>query len=105
MDNGFGYALIKKEGHPRANHLGYVLEHILVLEKALGRPILPTEATHHIDGNRANNSPGNLILFKTKGMHAAFHGRLRAFETCGHYDWIRCCFCHQYDAPANLIHG
>lgn len=99
---GRGYILVLAPDHPRKDQYGYVPEHILVLEKALGRSILPTEATHHLDGNRTNNAPGNLMLFKTHGMHAAFHGRLRAFEASGHWDWRKCTFCHQYDDPINL---
>ena len=97
-----GYVQIKMYGHPRANINGYVLEHILVLEKSLGRPILPTEATHHIDGNRSNNVPGNLILFKTNKMHLAFHRRLKAFEVSGHWDWRQCEICHHFDDTEKL---
>ena len=102
---GYGYVHVLCPGHPRANKKGYVPEHILVLEKALGRPILPTEASHHRDKIRSNNLPGNLMLFKTNAMHAAFHKRLRAFEATGHWDWRQCEICHQYDDPKNLWIG
>ena len=32
-----GYVMIQAPGHPRANDHGYVFEHILIAEKALGR--------------------------------------------------------------------
>ena len=99
--NDQGYVCVAQQDHLRAN-MGYVREHILVMEKALGRFILPSEAIHHIDGNRQNNSLGNLMLFKLQGMHVAYHARLRAFEECGHYDWRKCSFCQQYDHPDNL---
>lgn len=94
-----GYVLIKMPDHPRADKRGYVFEHILVLEKVLGRPILPTEATHHRNKIGHDNSPGNLMLFKTNGMHRSFHERLKAYEECGHWDWKKCKFCHQHDDP------
>lgn len=94
--------MIKMPGHPRANSLGYVMEHILVMEKALGRPILPTEAIHHFDGIRHHNDPGNLMLFAKNAIHTRYHASLRAFEACGHYDWRPCVICGQYDSLENL---
>lgn len=101
--NHNGYVMIMAPEHPRANKAGYVFEHILVLEKALGRPILPTEHPHHINSDKTDNSPGNLMVFQTNGMHRSFHERLKAYEECGHWDWRKCVFCHQFDAPSNLI--
>lgn len=98
-----GYVQVYMPTHIRANQMGYVREHILVLEEVLGRPILPTEVAHHRNKKRDDNSPGNLILFKINGMHTAFHHRLVAYETCGHWDWVRCVYCHQYDRPENMI--
>lgn len=44
---------------------GCVYEHILVAESILGRRLLPGETVHHKDRNRANNSPENLMVFKS----------------------------------------
>lgn len=100
--NTNGYVMVKMPNHPRADRRGYVLEQILVLEKALGRPVLPTEEAHHRNRIRSDNSPGNLILFWTKGMHRSYHERLKAYEECGHYEWRKCMYCHQYDDPSNM---
>jgi len=97
-----GYVIIHKPGHPRANKIGYVFEHIIVMENLLGRPIEITEAIHHINEDKSDNSPGNLMVFKTRTMHTKYHKRLEAFAACGHYDWLKCCYCHQYDDPKNL---
>ena len=75
--NGRGYALIFMPDHSRANSKGYVYEHILVLEKSLGRLLRRTETAHHLDGNKLNNSINNLVLFATMGMHTKFHNWLR----------------------------
>lgn len=40
-----------------------VLEHRHVMEKIIGRPLLPTESVHHRDGDRLNNDPPNLELW------------------------------------------
>jgi hypothetical protein len=74
-----GYVKIHSPDHPRAVG-GYVFEHVLVMEKVLGRPILSTEAIHHIDEVRHNNDPGNLMLFAKIVMHTRFHGGLKGWS-------------------------
>ena len=56
-------------GHPMANKRGYAAEHRLLVAEALGRPLLPGEVVHHLDGNPSNNELENLILFQTNAEH------------------------------------
>lgn len=70
-----GYIRTYDPNHPWPRKGGYVLEHVRVMELYIGRRILPAEAVHHVDENKANNDLSNLEL-TTHGDHSRYH-RLR----------------------------
>ena len=52
------YIYLLHHGHPRASKKGYVYEHILIAECALGRPLPDTAEVHHHNEVRSDNRPG-----------------------------------------------
>lgn len=72
IKDSFGYIKIYSPNHPYKKD-NYVFEHRLVIEKKLGRYLLPTEKIHHINHKRNDNRIQNLQLFNNNGEHARFH--------------------------------
>jgi hypothetical protein len=48
---------------------GWVLEHRYAMEQVLGRPLLPNETPHHVNGNRSDNATdGPLVNFRSGNL-------------------------------------
>ena len=58
--NKQGYILVLYPGHPKADHKGYVREHVLVWEKANGMLVPDGWHVHHKNGVKDDNRPENL---------------------------------------------
>lgn len=52
-----------------------VYEHRMVVERGLGRKLESHEDVHHIDGNKLNNDPNNLVVL-SKREHTIIHDRV-----------------------------
>lgn len=73
-----GYVFEYAPDHPDAARAkGYVLQHRLVMEQKLGRPLAPGEVVHHINEIKSDNRPENLELLNrsTHMKHHKAHAR------------------------------
>lgn len=81
----YGYRLVRSLDHPFKNSSGFVFEHRLIAEKYLlnetnsveisGNLYLKPELeVHHIDENKLNNQPENLLVL-TKSEHIKLHNK------------------------------
>lgn len=46
--------------------------HRIIAEQKIGRSLKPGEIVHHIDGNKRNNNPDNLVVM-TQSEHCRLH--------------------------------
>lgn len=91
-----GYWFIKVNGVQR-------LRHVLIAEKALGKPLPKGAEVHHFDEDRSNDSPHNLVICPSRSYHKLLHRRQNALNACGNADWIHCWLCGRYSDPATMI--
>jgi len=82
--NGYGHTKIQNRGyvlayvpkHPHAHSDGYVMLHTVVMERAIGRYLMPNEVVHHINHDRQDNRLENLLLMNKKD-HMSMHMKER----------------------------
>ena len=87
-----GYALITTpDGHESTKKRSgrnstLIWEHRYVLEKTLGRPLLPSESVDHVDGLTLHNAPENLRVFASNAAHLkeTLTGKVPRWTEAGH---------------------
>jgi hypothetical protein len=82
--------------------MGYVREHVLIAERALGRPLPKKHPVHHVDGQTNRNANDNLVLCESHQYHQLLEQRTPAFIACGDASARRCKFCHRYDRQDDI---
>lgn len=82
--NGFGHTKQHNKGyivayapkHPNAHRDGYVMLHTIIMERNLGRYLMPNEVVHHVNHDRSDNRLENLLLMD-KHDHCSMHMKER----------------------------
>lgn len=79
--NKNGYVVVEENNHPKSFNTGAgiigVYEHVLVAEeRVVDRSLKEGEVVHHLDQNRSNNSPDNLLVLEGP-MHAKLHSWIK----------------------------
>ena len=77
------------------------LEHISVAEKAFGGPLPKGSIVHHVDENKTNNTPTNLVVC-SRAYHKLIHQRTDAMNACGNPSWRKCKICGRYSQKDEL---
>lgn len=80
----------------------HVLQHILIVERVLGKPLPAGAVVHHANGDPRDNRNENLVVCPSRAYHALIHRRMRAKEACGNAGWLKCRHCKCYDHPDNM---
>lgn len=85
-----GYVRIYRPNHPRAASNGYVYEHVLIVERALGHALPDKAEVHHVDGKPDQNRGSNLVACEDDAYHKLLHRRARAYRATGNPHATRC---------------
>jgi hypothetical protein len=72
--------------------------HRMLAEQALGRKLQGSELVHHVDCNKANNDPSNLVICPDSEYHQLLHRRQRAIDATGDPKSVKCEYCCGYGA-------
>lgn len=78
------------------------MEHILLVEHALGHALPVGAKVHHINGNRADNRHCNLVICQDDAYHKLLHNRANAIKAGHPAHYRKCPYCKQYDAPSRM---
>jgi hypothetical protein len=99
---GSMYPSLRLPEHPRSGAGGHVREHIVIAERVLGKPLPAGAQVHHVNEDKMDNRPCNLVICEDQAYHQLLHRRMRALRACGNANWRKCSICKQWDAPENL---
>jgi hypothetical protein len=72
-----GYKQTYSNRCSRSAKNGNVMEHLVIAESALGKPLPRRAQVHHFDGDHTNNANTNLVICEDAAYHKLLHVRQR----------------------------
>lgn len=76
-----GYSIVSRSQHVGGKSVRYEFEHNYIASILLEGKLDAINTVHHIDSNRSNNDPFNLLIFQTDSEHKRFHNSPHAYIT------------------------
>jgi hypothetical protein len=83
-----GYQYFCDTSCPLSNSNGYVYYHRYVASNKIGRWLTSDEHVHHIDGNKTNNDPNNLMI-----VDKHEHPSIESYRIFGNIEMLHCIIC------------
>lgn len=99
-----GYVAVYMPSHHRARRSGYVAQHILVAERALGKPLPAGAVVHHVNEIKSDNRNANLVICHDNAYHKLLHFRARIKSAGGDPNTDRICSTCKRVLPIGAFH-
>jgi hypothetical protein len=80
----------------------HIFQHIVIVEKILGKKLPEGAVIHHINCNGLDNRNENLVVCQNQAYHNLLHTRMRA--VCAGFPpyFLKCQHCKNFDDPKNM---
>lgn len=98
-----GYICVLRPEHPRADSKGYVYEHILMAEDAIGKPLPLGSEVHHRNEIKSDNRNDNFIICQDHSYHMLIHARTVAFRATGDPNLRQCTICKSWGCDVEKV--